>query len=76
MKELLRTAALAREKPNRAGLEFVIEDTLKNTSTSHPSIRKGVESMGWDQPNVMRHLRTNPTKVYLKRYQLIVKREQ
>ena len=76
VKDILRTAALAREKPNRPGFEFIIEDTLQNTSTTHPSIRKGVEFMSWNQPNIMRHLRTSPTKLYLKRYKLVVKREQ
>lgn len=75
-KQLLRQAALARLTPNRSGHEFVIEDVLLGTTTTYSSIRKGVEAMGWNQPNTMRFLRNNNTnvnKLYLKRYKLYVK---
>lgn len=73
-KALLRASALSRATPNRPGFEVTIHDTLLNTSSSYSSIRKAVDAMGWNQPNVMRHLRTNATKLYLKRYLLDVKR--
>lgn len=42
----LRAAAIARVKPNKPGYEFTVVDTLLNTTTKYPSIRKGIEAMG------------------------------
>jgi hypothetical protein len=71
-KQVLRDSALKRLTPNRPGFQFIIEDTLSNTTTVYTSIRKGVDAMGWNQPNIMRYLRNDTGKLYLKRYKLLV----
>lgn len=76
-KKILSEAALKRPTPNKPGFEFIIKDMVNGgTSQHYTSIRKGVEAMGWNQPNVMRHLRTNSAKLYLKRYLLQVLRDK
>lgn len=67
-KETIRLAALARLKSNKPGLGFTIIDTLLSTTTSYPSIRKGVEAMGWDQGYIMNRIKKGVSKPYLRRY--------
>jgi hypothetical protein len=75
-KKILSESALKRPTPNNPGFEFIITDTVNGTSQQYTSIRTGVKAMGWNQPNVMRHLRTNAAKLYLKRYLLQVLRDK
>lgn len=45
-KALLRAKALSQTKSNKPGHVFIVYDTLLNTTTEFPSIRKGVEAVG------------------------------
>jgi len=69
---LLSAYARARPSSNRTGYVFIITDTLTGIETCYPSIRKGVEAMGWDQGYITGRFNKGLNKLYKNRFYMRV----